>query len=430
MRRRGERVGHRATTATAQAIYPFVAERGLGDRGVYVGRDLYGGSFTFDPFVLYEQRVSTNPNMLVIGEVGSGKSSLVKSYLYRQKLFGRRCWIADPKGEYGPFAEAVGGRSIRLEPGGIVRLNPIGDARDPHSQLALLRAVTSAALRRLPAPEEDAALREALRVVNARSGEPTLPDVVGLLLRPTDAMASALATSPRRLAGGCRDAGLALQRLCEGDLRGMFDGPTSLGVDFGAEAVVLDLSAFHDSSALGLLMTCAAAWQRSIVSELHQAADQTGRPAPKVINVFDEAWRALSVLGVGEWLQDSFKKARSYGVQNVVVMHRLSDLSAVGSAGSREVAIAEGLLHDAQIRVIYRQVEDEVPRTRELLGLTSLEASLLPTLATGVALWKVGTRSFLVQHRISDIEADIVDTDGRMLDRQSARHAQRQRLNS
>ena len=47
------------------------------------------------------------------------------------------------------------------------------------------------------------------------------------------------------------------------------------------------------------------------------------------------------------------------GLQNIVVMHRLSDLSAAGAAGSREVALAEGLLHDAQTRVIYRQVEDE-----------------------------------------------------------------------
>jgi hypothetical protein len=73
--RLAERPGHRATTAVAQAIYPFVAEGGLSARGVYLGRDLHGGSFVFDPFVLYERRLCTNPNMLVIGGVGSGKSA-------------------------------------------------------------------------------------------------------------------------------------------------------------------------------------------------------------------------------------------------------------------------------------------------------------------------------------------------------------------
>ena len=97
-------------------------------------------------------------------------------------------------------------------------------------------------------------------------------------------------------------------------------------------------------------------------------------------------------------------------------MHRLSDLSAAGAAGSREVALAEGLLHDAQTRVVYAQYEDEVPRTRELLGLTSVEAAILPELDPGIALWKVGRRSFLVQHRLSALEAELVDTDARMLD--------------
>src|SRR4051812_31705063 len=42
---RAERSGHRVSSAHLQAAYPFVAEGGLGSRGVYVGRDLHGGSF-------------------------------------------------------------------------------------------------------------------------------------------------------------------------------------------------------------------------------------------------------------------------------------------------------------------------------------------------------------------------------------------------
>jgi hypothetical protein len=37
--RRIERPGHSATTAKVQAAYPFVADGGLGGRGVYIGRD-------------------------------------------------------------------------------------------------------------------------------------------------------------------------------------------------------------------------------------------------------------------------------------------------------------------------------------------------------------------------------------------------------
>ena len=415
--RLAEREGHRATTATAQAIYPFVAEGGLGGRGVYIGRDLYGGSFCFDAFELYRERSLTNPNVLVIGAVGSAKSSLIKTYLFRQAVFGRIPWVTDPKGEYGPLARALGVEPIRLAPGGGVTLNPLSPHGGWESQLSLLLAVAASALGRPLLPEEQAALREALGVINARGAdEPTLPDVVELVLRPTAEMADRLATTVPDLARGARQAALGLQRLCEGELRGMVDRPTTPGLRLDGRAVVLDLSAVYHSTALGILMTCAAAWQRAAIAAQHEQADRSGKPAPKVINVADEAWKILGVLGIGEWLQDSFKRSRAYGVQNVIVMHRLSDLSAAGAAGSREVALAEGLLHDAQTRVVYAQYEDEVPRVREALGLTSVEASILPQLDPGIALWKVGRRSFLVQHRYAAEEAALVDTDARMLD--------------
>ena len=416
-----ERTGHRGTTATLQAVYPFVAEGGLGARGSYIGRDLYGGSFCFDAFALYADGLLSNPNTLVIGAVGSAKSSLVKTFLLRQAVFGRQAWIVDPKGEYGPLARALGTEPIRLAPGGGITVNPLSRRAGWEEQLGLLLAVCGAAIGRPLSPEEQAALREALAVLDRQLPEPTLPDVVRLLFTPTGEMAERLATTTKEVARSSRSAALGLQRLCDGELRGMFDGPTSSDLDVDSPAVVLDLSAVYHSAALGILMTCAAAWQRSVIVDRHAAADRAGEPAPKVINVADEAWKVIAVPGIGEWLQDAFKRSRSYGVQYLIVLHRLSDLSAAGDSGTRERALAEGLLHDAQTRVVYSQYEDELPRTRELLGLTSTEARIVADLDPGIALWKVGRRSFLVQHRLSPHELELVDTDARMLDRGTRR---------
>jgi hypothetical protein len=55
----GERPGHQTTTAHFHAVYPAVAEAGFGSRGVYIGRDMHGGSFVYDPWVLYARGVST-----------------------------------------------------------------------------------------------------------------------------------------------------------------------------------------------------------------------------------------------------------------------------------------------------------------------------------------------------------------------------------
>ena len=115
---------HRVSTAHLQAAYPFVSVGGLGGQGVYIGGEVLGGAFCYDPWVLYARGVLTNPNMLVAGQLGSG-SAFVKTYLWRQRVFGRRAWVVDVKGEYHALAQACGVTPIRLGPGSPVRLNPL-----------------------------------------------------------------------------------------------------------------------------------------------------------------------------------------------------------------------------------------------------------------------------------------------------------------
>ena len=229
------------------------------------------------------------------------------------------------------------------------------------------------------------------------AGEPTLPAVVDVLIHAPGEMAEALAMPPEELAAATRPMAFALDQLCSGNLHGMFDGPTTPGLDLSAPLVVLNLRAVLNThtTALGILMTCATAWLQAMIE-----AETDERSAKRIV-VVDEAWRIVSNLGIGEWLQQSFKLSRGLGTQNVVVMHRLSDLRAVGAEGSREVRLAEGLLADAETKVVYAQPPDQLPQARELLGLTDTEAELLPHLRRGWALWKVGQRSFLVQHRLS-----------------------------
>src|SRR3984957_19185608 len=236
------RPGPRGPTRHAQAIYPFLAAGGLGGRGVFVGRDSGGAAFCFDPWALYSEGVLDDPNVIVLGTLGQGKSALVKTLVWRMLLFGRRAFVLDVKREYDPLCDAVGVRPISLVPGGGVRLNPLAARPEEHAQLELLRAVAVAALGGPLTQLEAAALREALRVVRARgAGEPTLPEIAAVLFSPTTEMADRLRTSPDALAADARRAALAIQDLCEGPLRGIFDGPTSPGLDLDARLLVLDL---------------------------------------------------------------------------------------------------------------------------------------------------------------------------------------------
>jgi hypothetical protein len=191
----------------------------------------------------------------------------------------------------------------------------------------------------------------------------------------------------------------------------MFDGPTTPGLDLSAPLVVLDLSALYTSAALGILMACATAWLQAALARTSSARGGTERTSGQVFLVVDEAWAILSNLGVARWLQSSWKLSRAFGVANVAVLHRVSDLRSVGASDSEQVALAQGLLADSETRVVYAQAPSELAAASSLLSLSSTEAELLPQLRRGVALWKVGQRSFLVQHRLSAMERRMVDTD-------------------
>jgi type IV secretory pathway VirB4 component len=404
--RAAQRPGHRATTRHAQALYPFIAAGRLSGRGAFVGRDSSGGPFCFDPWLLYGEGTLDDPNAIVLGKLGQGKSALVKTLLWRMLLFGRRAFVLDVKREYGPLCRAVGVKPVSLVPGGGVRLNPLAARPEEHAQLELLRAVTVTAVGSPLTQVEAGALREALRVVRARRAEPTLPDIAAALFTPVAEMASALQTRPERLAVDVRRAALALQDLCEGPLRGMFDGPTTPGIDLDARLLVLDLHAVRDSPAVGILMACASAW---ISALLARTAERPGRE--RLINVADESWKIVQHAGLGEWFQSNFKLARQFGVMNLVVLHKLADLHGAGDAGSRAARIAEGLVADASTRIVYHQDESQVPLTRSLLGLSRAEGELISLLGPGQALWRVGGRSFVVQHHRSRLEKRLTDTD-------------------
>jgi type IV secretory pathway VirB4 component len=388
-----------------------MAEGGLGSRGVYVGRDLYGGAFVYDAFELYSKGIH-GPNMLVFGQIGYGKSSLTKSFIWRSLLFGRTAWVIDPKGEYDGLAHACGVQPIRFVSGGSLRLNPLDPAIGGDAQLVLLRSIAEVMLGRPLVPEEDAALERAhVEVVKEgaeRGFQPTVPQVVARLLDPSTDAAVELRTSTERLAEGGRQLALALRRMGAGDLRGMFDGPTSRGLNLNGRLVVFNLREVKDA-ARPILMACTAAWLQGAWAR---------NDGVRRIVVLDEAWVILRHLAIARWLRESWKLARAYGVQNIAVMHRLSDLTAAGDEGSEQVQLAKGLLEDSETRVIYRQSFGEVERARELLGLSQVEADQIPNLQRGEALWRVGQRSFIVQHRLSPLlERELVDTDANMASR-------------
>jgi len=403
---------HQDTSATLAGQYPFLAEAGLGSQGVFIGQDLYsGGSFVYDPWELYRQGVITAPNAVLAGIVGSGKSSLAKSLYTRSLPFGRRVYVpGDPKGEHTPVAEAVGGKAIVLGHGLRTRLNPLDEGHRPSTvsdaewaaQVAarrrdLIGALAETVLDRPLSPLEHTSIDLALADAVRSAEVPILPMVVDRILTP----------NPRddhdgRLAEDGRMVGHALRRLVAGDLQGLFDGPSTVRFDPSLPMVSLDLSRVAENSTLiSVLMTCSSAWMESAL------ADPNGGQR---FVVYDEAWRLMSYPSLLRRMDAQWRLARHYGISNMLIFHKLSDLDNVGDQGSAMRALASSLLANAEVRIVYRQEPDQLGSTALALGLTGTEQKLLPTLGTGQGLWHIKDRSFVVQHQLHPAELALFET--------------------
>ena len=412
---------HRGTTAHLASLYPLSVQGNFGFRGPYIGLDVLAGGaeFCWDPFEAYAAGAVTNPNCWVLGEPGNGKSALVKSLLWRMAAVygsgndGRWVAIADPKGEYATLAEWLNLTVIRLAPGGSTRLNPLGDGPGATSdddgvmrKADMVTALAATVLERPLRQVEDAAVFTVVEELSRSRSEPVLADVARLLASPSPRVLERLRRSSDDLAGETAALGYALDKLLTRSLRGMFDGQTTARVRWDGAGVVLDLSAIPlDSDALPLVMVASAGWLQQVLAA----------PGPRRVQVLDEAWALLGNRHTARYLQTCFKLGRTFGVANICVAHRASDLGAQADDGTAVSKIAAGLLADAATKIVLRQAPDQLEGATRIFALTEPEVRVVGQLARGRALWKIGGRTAVVHHLVARGERELCDTDARMV---------------
>ena len=420
------------TSAQLCSVYPFVCDPGLAADGPLVGMEVYSRSgFTFALHELYRAKIITAPNMVVTGEIGSAKSSLLKCLAFRGIPFGVRSYITDVKGEYDALGALAGVAPVRIGPGLGVVMNPLaGIRRDRHMtveqwlqmqrsrRLLLLEGLLEIQLGERLVEAERSLIEYALDAVTraqdattpSRMPTPTLGAVLAAMADPQlwQQRLTAVSYDVDQFVTDSRRVRLALERLISGALGGLFDGPapSSVRLDFDQPGAILDLCAVRTSDQMtAMAMTCAQSWLE---------AELTRPDAPPRVCFYDEFALIARHLPLVRRMREQLKLARALGIANVLAFHRFSDLAATGAADSEQVSIARGLIEDSGVRVSYRQATGSLDGAREFLGTSDVETDLLRYLRQGVGLWKIGTRSSVVKHQLSTMEAAMVHTDSRM----------------
>ena len=439
------------TTRQAEALNLAITRQPVQRSGLLAGRNLIGGgAVSIDPFELYRQKTINGVNVCAIGDIGSSKSSVLKTCgVTRQLIMRRQVCAFDKKrqgdrGEYAPIADELGVESITFRAGGggasLNLLDPDistdgrhGDDSEygvvPAGQEMLLIAVLRDAMERPLPPQEKAAVRLALAIVNERAANagtvPLLRDVARQLLEGTSgASHQALefvrqgTDLPESIRGDLgdggyfgsrwaydslswgRDPGLAILELVDGALRGLVDQPTSPQIRDALKHpfVHFDLSSLPEQGAgLRVVMTTAQTWLANRLAARSRDRQQT-------IAVFEEGWH-LGEGSTGSVMRSNMKLSRGLGLSTWSAFHHLSDHSA--DSPSR------ALMQESDIALLYRQGrEDDAQAVVDMYHLPPETKEVLTGLHRGQCLvWMKGRDPILMQHMRSQIEVALTDTD-------------------
>jgi hypothetical protein len=397
---------HQATSQHLAGIYPFVADAGLGHRGPIIGVDLNADAlWHFSPWETYvdaTERGTFSTNILVLGAYRAGKSAAVKTLVTRSLAFGHQAVVpSDAKGEWVIVADAIpGGKIITLGGGTTARLNPLdrgprrSDASDEqHEQMVRQRRIATLVTlielalggQRLTAVEH-ACIHDALqRCITDTNDQPTLRGVYDELGRMT--------TDPgadTRLAEAAVQPRFVLRRFVEGDLSGLFEDPSTVAFDAEAPIVVVDTSELFARGDLVAQLTqvCTTAWIQAVVS------DRSAHRTRYVIR--EEGWRDMTSLAALQMYQQWLKLSRHYGISNIVILHKMGDLDAVGDADSQERNLAYSIVGDIENKFIFRTNHQEQQSLRTRLNMPAPHVDMARQLRKGEFLAYVGQYAYLV----------------------------------
>ncbi|AEV86825.1 Replicative DNA helicase [Actinoplanes sp. SE50] len=379
---------------------------------------------------------STIVKRLVTGMSGCGTHTLI---------------LGDTKPDYTPLVRHLEGQVIRVGRG-LDRINPLDSGplgavlsrmgAEESRQLRLevrgrrmsLLLALCALVRGGPLSNtEEVILGRAIDVLAERlPHDPTVPDVLHLVESGADELrAAARARTEGEYRRRVDQLVPTLALLCEGSLRGVFDGPTSTALDLDAPAVSVDISqvAAAGDQLVAAAMLCTWSYGYAMVDAAAALADHGLAPRRQYLGVMDELWRALrGASGLVEHADALTRLNRQKGMASVMVTHSLADLDALPTEADR--AKAQGFIERAAIKILAGLPPRELARVNDVVRLSGREQDLVASWAapeawfTGAAhpgrgkyLIKTGERPGLpVAMTLVDEEIPLYDTDAAIRD--------------
>lgn len=401
--------------------YPFAKNILCDPEGYYFGKNSQGSLIMFDPWVRGDSR--PNSNITVLGDAGTGKSTLLKHLIISEIARGTKVIIIDPEGEYkeiclsplinGKWIDVAGGRGGIINPLQ-VRPAPRDDDEEKTNESAIadlaihLKTLKTFFSLYLPClTEKHHAVLEKLLIqlyksfnidwttdVTKLTNEqfPTISDLYDLVKQK--------AQTAKQNASIYADLELYLSSAAEGADKGLWNGYTT--VENSNDCIVLDTKSVMQMGG-GVL---AAQYFNILTWCWEQISRQKGE---RVMLIADEVWMLIDPKCPQslEFMRNAEKRARKYDGSIVVASQQIVDFldPAVKLYG-------QSVLDIPTLKIIFSMNGQGLKEAKDLFSLNEAQSRLISSGRRGVALMAVGANKFRINFEFSKERLKLFGTGG------------------
>jgi len=400
--------------------YPFTKKSLFHKEGVVIGRTVEVQEELEELVVVDRWNPQdpsiTNPNMVILGRSGSGKSYATKLYLLREWMQGARIIIIDPEREYNNIARQIGGKIINAG-SGEYSINPfeVRDLREYMEDedrnvdpLSIAKSRTQTILKTLM-PNlfytsynfVDAQINRLYDQFNIRSGirnydiysthdYPNIYDFIELV-----------ESTPPDDRNYDRDLAVAVAGLS--GMEKFFVASEDIEHKLDLHNDLFVIYDIHDLKEQKLELQRAVYF--SILTWIWDYIRKDRKE--KTILVVDEAW-ILLVPNSPETLQflvEMAKRIRKYMGSMWIITQNVNDFFQ-----GRLEESGKAVLGNAAFKLLFKKAETEIPRILSLYTLTEKEQELLSILPIGRAIMIAGDNHLYVNVKASPFEERVIQS--------------------
>jgi hypothetical protein len=386
------------TTSALAECFPFTSSYLTAERGgviVATSRDT-GIPIIKDVFAL------TNPNILVAGTSGGGKSYFSKLLMSRMAMKGVKVLIVDPNGEYGGIVRALGGEEVVIsrESENVINIFDLMDYPFDEKRLSLLDALVimlgtmSSGQKNInmSIPQKsllDDAISIAYKnagISNDKSTWKREPPVIEDLYEILDKQKKTCNSKERRLVY----ESLVMR------LKPYVDGAYSFlnkRTRMNADANIISFNIKDLPRAVRPTM------MYMILDYVYSTMRKD--PNPKMV-VVDEAWSLLSQVDEAPFLLEMVKTSRKFHMSLLLIVQELNDL--VGSKAGKSI------LANTSSKYFFRQDPAVIDAVVRALNFNANERKILMSSGRGEGLMIADTEHMPIKVVASPNEDRLVNT--------------------